>query len=148
MMPISQSYCVILYDSIRYSLSDFKRIVQINNDDADILNYCQFLQTSNCIFFNHRAINTGVLQKMNHDSEFFRAKNKDELETFKSQPRKNRYSELLWFHPVDLPIVQNFKFVSIKADAYLDQFTTLTDVSREYVNEFEANRKIHEILNC
>ena len=146
-MPISQNYSVILYDSIRYGLSNFKKIIQVNNEDEDILNYCQFLQTSNCIFFKEKTINMNTFQKMNRDSESFRIKNKHELQIFKSQLKEDKYSELLLLHPVDFPIKQNFKFVAIKADAYQDHITTFADIGREYVNEFEAYRKIQERLN-
>lgn len=140
-LPISYRKALILYDHEMYRLKKRNGQIIISENDIELLNYCQFLYSSNCIYtkfsFNQEFI------KMNKESKEFRESPKMITEVLKiaNSPKKHR-QELIIMHPKDLPIQQKFDFLSMtEFSAYYIPGPSM-DVQREFVKRYKREHNI------
>lgn len=148
LLPVSDRKTLILYDFEMYRLKKKNGIVQISNDDVKLLNYCQFLYSSNCIYTKH--LYNPEFEIMCQNSKEFRESDKMVSEVFKiANPPKNHRQELLIQHSRDLPIQQQFEFLNItEFSAYYKPGPTM-DVQREMVRRYKREHNLDKkIESC
>ena len=141
LLPISDRKALILYDHEMYRLKKRNGQIVISEDDIELLNYCQFLYSSNCIYtkfsFNQK------FNKMNEESKEFRESSKMLADVYKiANPPKKHRQELIIMHSKDLPIEQKFDFLSMtEFSAYYIPGPTM-DVQREFVKRYKKEHNI------
>lgn len=136
-MPISPNKAIVLYDKIRYRIL---RGNPISEDDANNLNYCQFLKTNQCVYLSSFT-NLDYLRTFSKKSCLFRMSNKLLQETL--EEKKNGegllVEKLTRNGTIDLPIKQNFGFIRIFANAYLNDIGA--DILRETIISHPTQKK-------
>jgi hypothetical protein len=130
-LPLSPSIAVILYDRNRYGLASQKKVVEASLPDVERINYFQFAQTENCVYFQTFG-SLETLSKYNAETSEYRAKDKSIVRVFRS-PDKKRRGELLQNLNVGLPGAQKFDFVCLKNRALYEVIEQRTDISRESI---------------
>ena len=148
LLPISDKKTLILYDHEMYRLKKRNGQIVISDSDVELLNYCQFLLSSDCIYskfpFNQKFI------KMTEESKEFRESSKMMTDVFKiANPPKKHRQELLIMHSRDLPIKQKFDFLSMtEFSAYYIPGPSM-DVQREFIKRYKRENNIDkEIMNA
>ena len=139
LMPISCKYTLILYDKETYRLSNRKKIIEISARDLNILNYCQFLQSDDCVYFNTVSYTQEEFHRYAEQSKAYRENSKTITDTSKYYGKKN--SEIIHSSHIDLPIEQRFDFIGILEKAFNRVLPSSLDISRDNVKKIELNRK-------
>ncbi len=140
-LPISDRKALILYDHEMYRLKKRNGQIEISDNDIELLNYCQFLYSSNCIYTKSSFNQTFI--KMNEESKEFRESPKMVTEVVKiaNSPKKHK-QELIMMHSKDLPIEQKFDFLSMtEFSAYYIPGPSM-DVQREFVKRYKREHNI------
>lgn len=147
LLPISDRKALILYDHEMYRLKRRNGQILISDADIELLNYCQFLYSSNCIYTKFNFTQTFI--EMNKNSKEFRESSKMITEVLKiANPPKKHRQELIFMHSRDLPIEQKFDFLSMtESSAYYIPGPSM-DVQREFVKRYKKEHNIdNEIEN-
>ena len=140
-LPISDRKALILYDHEMYRLKKRNGQILISDKDVELLNYCQFLYSSNCIYTKSEF--KQIFIKMNEESKEFRESSKMLTEVLKiaNAPKKRR-QELIIMHSKDLPIEQKFDFLSMTEYSVYYTPGPSMDVQREFVKRYKREHNI------
>jgi hypothetical protein len=140
-IPISKYYTVILYDNLRYSLTGTNNVVELEHTDLNILNYCQVLQSTYCVYFGEPQ-DAKMLRQFRDASVSYRTQIKSELESYKllePNSAKNAH-DLIRMSRKDLPISQNFSFFSVFAKQVVDTLGPSMDIRREAIKKLDRQQ--------
>lgn len=137
-LPICKDISIVLYDGVRYKFSNFRKIITISNSDIDKLNYCQVLQTDSCVYFSE-VINVNELLIYRDKSVDYRNETKSKIEVFKGPESKKsrKKSELVMIGSVELPIKQEFSFISMIQSQMNVSLGPSMDIRREALKLYE-----------
>ncbi|GHV84876.1 hypothetical protein AGMMS50230_04840 [Spirochaetia bacterium] len=139
-LPISPLYAIVLYDKERYSFLNFKNVIELTDADTQLLNYCQFLQTDECIYYKTLfSINT--FESMGINSCNYRKSIKASLDTFEVSKHAHKNRRVLFMSKYDLPIEQNFSFIGIKNKALSEPLNNIRDITRDHVWKYEMHKQ-------
>jgi hypothetical protein len=147
-MPISPRYCLILFDHLRYRLRNMKRITKLTEEDVNKINYFQFLQTTNCIYFKEKA-DENYFKGINGETKAYRESIKANITNAFDIPNDNNDSqrpELLMTKIIDdISIDQNLFFlgyIDIELERKLPTKLDIQEIKREYIKFYEEKNGI------
>jgi len=144
-MPISPQFSVIMYDSLCYTLINKYPNWIISDNDIDLLNYLQYLNTKECIYFSYDPDIT-YFNSISDKTKNFRNDVKVKLNLLSKRVKDDgEIEEIINSGLKEYPIEQNFNFYSLKYDAYMKQITNHVQARREVMPNFiedEINRRL------
>jgi hypothetical protein len=144
-MPISPQYSVILYDNHCYTFVNKNPKWKIDNNDINLLNYLQYLNTNECIYFNYNS-DINYYNNVSHETQAFREGIKTRIEVLKrNMNKKDGIEEIMNSGLEEYPIMQKFNFFTFKHDAFLEQIDNLIQARREVMPNFIEKEINHRI---
>ena len=146
-MPISSQFSVILYDCYRYTLVNKKPEWLINEDDINLLNRLQYLNTDECIYFKHNP-DINYYTQISNETQAFRNDIKATIKILKKPIIKNnKMEETVNSGIKEYPIVQQFSFYVYKNNAYLEKISNDIEAKRDVMPNFiqeEIDRRLRD----
>jgi hypothetical protein len=143
-MPISPKYFVILYDSFRYALVNKSPKWVINDDDINLLNKLQYLNTYECIYFNYTPDMT-YYEKLALETKNFRNDVRVKIDLLNTKEIKaGTKEEIVNSGLKEYPIKQIFHFYGIKVRAFNESIINHNEATRDIMPNFildEINRR-------
>jgi hypothetical protein len=142
-MPITPQFSIILYDGRRYTLINKNPKWLINDNDINLLNRLQYLNTNECIYFHYNP-DINYYQIISQETQAFRNDTKAKIEVLKSKIMENGEAEKTMNSGlVEYPIKQQFGFYEFKQYGYLEKIDSFAQAKREVMPNFivdEINR--------
>ena len=131
-MPISPTKAIILFDNIRYKLANMKKSIIIQETDINLINYCEFLYTNNCIYYS--GIEKKEYEKYSRESSEYRKESKSVVKNvFENDDPIKKRGKIIMVTNISLPIKHELSFLVETEYGYKDTKITYRNIYRENV---------------